>query len=117
MYKYHVFNCYVMVLRFEETPEGLDIDLGAVDKEEIAHKFSNGDNVLVVEGELQNLQVQLPYTLYIGMSLFIFFILGHSTRRCFTRSNKLNFKTSLLCIKYCSLIFLMWNLSDHFYLS
>ena len=68
-----------MVLRFEETPEGLDIDLGAVDKEEIAHKFSNGDNVLVVEGELQNLQVQL-YIIYrlknIVMSPFIFFILG-----------------------------------------
>lgn len=42
--------------RFEETPEGLDIDVGAGDKEEALHKFSNGDNVEVVEGELQNLQ-------------------------------------------------------------
>ena len=42
--------------RFEETPEGLDIDIGAGDKEEAAHKFSNGDNVEVMEGELQNLQ-------------------------------------------------------------
>jgi len=42
--------------RFEETPEGLDIDVGSGEKEEVAHKFSNGDNVLVVEGELQNLQ-------------------------------------------------------------
>ena len=42
--------------RFEETPEGLDIELATVDKEEIAHNFSNGDMVEVVEGELQNLQ-------------------------------------------------------------
>ncbi len=42
--------------RFEETPEGLDIDIGAGDKEEFAHKFSTGDNVVVIEGELQNLQ-------------------------------------------------------------
>ena len=42
--------------RFEETPEGLDIELATVDKEEIAHSFSNGDMVEVVEGELQNLQ-------------------------------------------------------------
>merc|ERR1719391_1897841 len=42
--------------RFEETPEGLDIDVGSGDKEDIAHKFSNGDNVVVIEGELQNLQ-------------------------------------------------------------
>ena len=45
--------CY---LRFEETPEGLDIELASVDKEEIAHSFSNGDMVEVIEGELQNLQ-------------------------------------------------------------
>ena len=44
------------MFRFEETPEGLDIDIGAGDKEEFAHKFSTGDNVVVVEGELQNLQ-------------------------------------------------------------
>jgi len=42
--------------RFEETPEGLDIDIGAGDKEEVSHKFSTGDNVVVTEGELQNLQ-------------------------------------------------------------
>ena len=42
--------------RFEETPEGLDIELATVDKEEIAHSFSNGDMVEVIEGELQNLQ-------------------------------------------------------------
>ena len=42
--------------RFEETPEGLDIELASVDKEEIAHSFSNGDMVEVIEGELQNLQ-------------------------------------------------------------
>ena len=42
--------------RFEETPEGLDIDVGVQDKEEAAHAFSNGDMVEVVEGELQNLQ-------------------------------------------------------------
>ena len=45
-----------MTLRFEETPEGLDIELASVDKEEIAHSFSNGDMVEVIEGELQNLQ-------------------------------------------------------------
>ena len=38
--------------RFEETPEGLDIDVGVQDKEEATHAFSNGDE----EGELQNLQ-------------------------------------------------------------
>ena len=42
--------------RFEETPEGIDIDVGHQDKEEAAHAFSNGDMVEVVEGELQNLQ-------------------------------------------------------------
>ena len=47
------------ISRFEETPEGLDIDVGSGEKEEVAHKFSNGDNVLVVEGELQNLQVNI----------------------------------------------------------
>ena len=57
-----VFNAYLLLWffsRFEETPEGLDIDIGGTDKEEISHKFSNGDNVLVVEGELQNLQVDI----------------------------------------------------------
>ena len=87
-----------MVLRFEETPEGLDIDLGAVDKEEIAHKFSNGDNVLVVEGELQNLQVQLPYTIYrlksIVMSLFIFLILGLNIPQDVSR-DQINFISKL----------------------
>ena len=42
--------------RFEETPEGIDIDVGTQDKEEAAHAFSNGDVVEVIEGELQNLQ-------------------------------------------------------------
>ena len=42
--------------RFEETPEGIDIDVGVTDKEEAAHAFSNGDMVEVIEGELQNLQ-------------------------------------------------------------
>merc|ERR1719234_626692 len=42
--------------RFEETPEGLDIEIAAADKEEVAHSFSNGDMVEVVDGELQNLQ-------------------------------------------------------------
>merc|ERR1719429_484737 len=42
--------------RFEETPEGIDIDVGTQDKEEAAHAFSNGDVVEVTEGELQNLQ-------------------------------------------------------------
>jgi transcription elongation factor SPT5 len=48
---------HTLFFRFEETPEGLDIDIGTGDKEEASsHKFSNGDNVEVVEGELQNLQ-------------------------------------------------------------
>merc|ERR1719187_1686241 len=42
--------------RFEETPEGLDIEIATQDKEEIAHSFSNGDMVEVIEGELVNLQ-------------------------------------------------------------
>jgi transcription elongation factor SPT5 len=44
--------------RFEEAPEGMDIDLstGAGDREDLAHAFSNGDNVEVTEGELVNLQ-------------------------------------------------------------
>ncbi len=50
-------SSYTLLYRFEETPEGLDIDIGTGDKEEASsHKFSNGDNVEVVEGELQNLQ-------------------------------------------------------------
>ena len=39
----------------------MDIDTGTADKEDMGHKFSNGDNVLVVEGELQNLQVSSSY--------------------------------------------------------
>ena len=42
--------------RFEEAPEGMDIDLTSADKDDIAHAFSNGDNVEVNEGELINLQ-------------------------------------------------------------
>ena len=42
--------------RFEETPEGLDIEIATADKEEVAHSFSNGDMVEVIEGELVNLQ-------------------------------------------------------------
>ena len=43
--------------RFEEAPEGIDIELSAGDKEETtAHTLSNGDNVVVTEGELVNLQ-------------------------------------------------------------
>ena len=43
----------------------MDIDTGAADKEDMGHKFSNGDNVLVVEGELQNLQVKLSLSSYL----------------------------------------------------
>ena len=42
--------------RFEEAPEGIDIDLTSADKDDMAHAFSNGDNVEVSEGELVNLQ-------------------------------------------------------------
>lgn len=43
--------------RFEEQPEGIDLELSA-DKEEkaVTHSFSAGDNVEVCEGELINLQ-------------------------------------------------------------
>ena len=44
------------VERFEEAPEGIDIDLTSADKDDMAHAFSNGDNVEVSEGELVNLQ-------------------------------------------------------------
>ena len=55
--RFRFVSCfYVCDPRFEETPEGLDIELASVDKEEIAHSFSNGDMVEVIEGELQNLQ-------------------------------------------------------------
>lgn len=50
--------------RFEEAPEGVEIDLsgtpgtGTSGKEDqaVTHSFSNGDNVEVCEGELINLQ-------------------------------------------------------------
>lgn len=42
--------------RFEEAPEGIDIELSSADKDETAHTFSMGDNVEVIEGELVNLQ-------------------------------------------------------------
>uniref|UniRef100_A0A0K2T674 Transcription elongation factor SPT5 n=1 Tax=Lepeophtheirus salmonis TaxID=72036 RepID=A0A0K2T674_LEPSM len=42
--------------KFEETPEGLDIELSSADKDDVVHSFSNGDNVEVMEGELVNLQ-------------------------------------------------------------
>ena len=65
MYKQFVMNAILAegvkptlaeLERFEETPEGIDIDVGVTDKEEAAHAFSNGDMVEVIEGELQNLQ-------------------------------------------------------------
>ena len=61
-YSAFMVNINNIVSRFEETPEGMDIDTGAADQEDMGHKFSNGDNVLVVEGELQNLQVQFSRT-------------------------------------------------------
>lgn len=42
--------------RFEEAPEGISIELSSTDKEELAHSFSTGDNVEVIEGELVHLQ-------------------------------------------------------------
>ncbi|KAG8038436.1 hypothetical protein G9C98_006132 [Cotesia typhae] len=49
--------------RFEEAPEGIDIELSGTpttgngrEDSSIAHSFSNGDNVEVCEGELMNLQ-------------------------------------------------------------
>lgn len=48
--------------RFEEAPEGVEIDLsgtqgtGGKEDQAVTHSFSNGDNVEVCEGELINLQ-------------------------------------------------------------
>ena len=45
--------------KFEEAPEGIDIELpaNASKKDDaVTHQFSNGDNVEVCEGELMNLQ-------------------------------------------------------------
>lgn len=56
--------------RFEEAPEGIDIELSSTtDKEEHAHTFSNGDNVEVIEGELIHLKVRM--TLSTKFSLFL----------------------------------------------
>ena len=46
----------MFLFRFEEAPEGMDIELATTDKDETTHTFSNGDNVEVQEGELINLQ-------------------------------------------------------------
>ncbi len=42
--------------KFEESPEGMTIEIPTSDKDDQAHNFSTGDNVEVVEGELVNLQ-------------------------------------------------------------
>lgn len=42
--------------RFEEAPEGIDIELPTSEKDDTTHSFSTGDNVEVTEGELVNLQ-------------------------------------------------------------
>ncbi|XP_008545708.1 transcription elongation factor SPT5 [Microplitis demolitor] len=49
--------------RFEEAPEGIDIELNGTpstgtgrEDSSVSHSFSNGDNVEVCEGELMNLQ-------------------------------------------------------------
>lgn len=43
--------------RFEEQPEGIDLELPAEKEDKgVTHSFSAGDNVEVVEGELINLQ-------------------------------------------------------------
>lgn len=42
--------------KFEEQPEGLELELGETRKEEQGHSFAPGDNVEVAEGELVHLQ-------------------------------------------------------------
>uniref|UniRef100_A0A131YYN5 Transcription elongation factor SPT5 n=1 Tax=Rhipicephalus appendiculatus TaxID=34631 RepID=A0A131YYN5_RHIAP len=42
--------------KFEEQPEGLELELGEARKEEQGHSFAPGDNVEVAEGELVHLQ-------------------------------------------------------------
>ena len=42
--------------KFEESPEGIDIDVAANKEEGPGHTFSAGDNVEVCSGELINLQ-------------------------------------------------------------
>ena len=41
--------------KFEESPEGMSIEVAAGEKEDM-HNFTNGDRVEVIEGELLNLQ-------------------------------------------------------------
>lgn len=51
--------------RFEEQPEGIDLELPAEKEDKaVLHSFSAGDNVEVFEGELINLQVKIcfPYS-------------------------------------------------------
>ena len=43
--------------KFEESPEGIDIELPSLTRDEsVAHSFSTGDNVEVCQGELVHLQ-------------------------------------------------------------
>lgn len=43
--------------KFEEAPEGVDIELPTATRDEVAaHSFSTGDNVEVCQGELMHLQ-------------------------------------------------------------
>lgn len=43
--------------KFEEAPEGVDIELPASSKDDaVSHSFSTGDNVEVCQGELMHLQ-------------------------------------------------------------
>ena len=42
--------------KFEEQPEGMDVELARSAKAEQEHLFTPGDNVEVIEGELINLQ-------------------------------------------------------------
>lgn len=44
--------------RFEEQPEGIDLEIPPEKEDKaLTHSFSAGDNVEVCEGELMNLQV------------------------------------------------------------
>lgn len=56
--------------RFEEQPEGIDLELPAEKEDKaVLHSFSAGDNVEVCEGELINLQVKIFFGIFKTISI------------------------------------------------
>lgn len=65
--------------RFEEQPEGIDLELSAEKEDKsVTHSFSAGDNVEVAEGELINLQVNSQTFFFLSFSnkYFVFGVQG-----------------------------------------